>query len=210
MPRSSPPWSVINGTCAGRPFRFGKQARRKEVLQARNGDGPLIRHLLPAAMDHHCARHALLQGLPDRRPPPPTRYQLHRNRRRAGDRPAARHHDRPVVRHTRRRAQWLGRVVYPWAGEFTTGRAHRPRARSTARRRTTSWRAPTRPSLHSRASTPLPRPRRRSSVGKQSTDVVSVVCPSARPPPSRTPLPLRSESERHPFTSAMMMRASSR
>ena len=67
------------------------------MLQARNGDGPLIRHLLPAAMDHHCARHG----------------------------------------------------------------------------RTTSWRAPTRPSLHSRASTPLPRPRRRSSVGKQSTDVVS-------------------------------------
>ena len=97
-------WSVVNGTCAGRPFRFGKHGGKK-CFALEMAIGPLIRHLLPAAVDHHCARHALgpARRGSSRRPEAPSRRWILRAWRRSISRQAARHH-RPVLCHAGARA----------------------------------------------------------------------------------------------------------
>ena len=85
-------WRVINGTCVGRPFKFGFRGK-KECFD------------LKMAMDHSSATfafrnwtvrdgpgHALVQGLPARRPRAPARHWLRCSWQRSVSRQAAWHH----------------------------------------------------------------------------------------------------------------------
>jgi len=73
-------FQVVNGSCGGRPFKFGK--RGEEVLRAHHGNGALFGLLRPAGLDRDCPRNALCSKRPGlgRGAPPSAGHQLRQPR----------------------------------------------------------------------------------------------------------------------------------
>ena len=145
-------WRVINGSCVGRPFRFGNRGHKSCFgFEAAMGQSSAAFELRNWTVKVHGMR-----SCSDRARTAWSRAQHTAST--SDSMRAATHHLA-----TARTASLVSRMPHQvpcgtakktvTLGRVTTRPAPRPRAQSMARRQTTRWRAPTRPNLPSRGST---------------------------------------------------------